>query len=214
MKVTSMPVRIGILTVPQRDDEALQIVRRRLQEMVPGAIFSQESSASSQRNWIEEILRRWCDEEELDLVITIGGTLPAPGPSNAEIVPEATLGVVERLLPGLPEAMRAYAQEQSALALLDRSTAGIRGRSCILNLPGGAAPAALFLEAVVELLAPLVAHLQGEPTAPRLADVLEIEQNQAETRLGATQTGHSKGLDAEEFAAFLKRSAKDDRTTA
>jgi hypothetical protein len=108
--------------------------------------------------------------------------------------------------------MRAHAQEQSELALLDRSTAGIRGRSCILNLPGGAAPAALFLEAVVELLGPLVAHLQGEPSAPRLTDILEIEQNKGEARPGSSHAGHTKGLNAEEFAAFLQRSAKDDRT--
>ena len=205
-----MPIRIGILTVPARDDEAVQVVRQRLQQAVVGAIFMQESSAHSQRNWVEEILRRWCDEEELDLVITIGGTLPAPGPSSAEIVPEATLAVVERLLPGLPEAMRAYAQEQSELALLDRSTAGIRGRSCILNLPGGAAPAALFLEAVVELLGPLVAHLQGEPSAPRLTDVLEIEQTKAVEKPVTPLTSQTKGLKAEEFAAFLQRNKTAD----
>jgi molybdopterin adenylyltransferase len=202
-----MVIRTGILTVPEPDEQAVQVVSQRLQQAVPGMIIIQESNARSQRNWIEDILRRWCDEEELDLVITIGGTSPAPGPSADEIVPEATLAVVERLLPGLAEAMRAYAQVESELALLDRSIAGIRGRSIILNLPSGAAPAALFLEAVVELLGPLAACLQGVSSAPRLSDVLEIEQSQ-ETDLSANPpTGQTKGLNAEEFAAFLQRGA-------
>ncbi len=115
-----MSVRVGILTVPEPDEQATQVVQQRLQQRIPDAFFLMDRHVASQRHLIEETLRRWCDEEELDLVITIGGTLPAPGPSRHEIVPEATLAVVERLLPGLPEAMRAHAQEQSELALLDR----------------------------------------------------------------------------------------------
>lgn len=201
-----MVIRVGILTVPTRDDMAIYAVIQRLQQALPRAMLAQESSAPSQRNWIEEILRRWCDEEELDLILTIGGTFPAPGPSAAEIVPAATLGVIERLLPGLPEAMRAYAQEQSALALLDRGVAGIRGRSCLLNLPAGAAPAVLFLEAVADVLGPLLTHLQGATSAPTLADELDIEENEDVTPVDTP----GKGLRAEEFAAFLQRKRTAD----
>ena len=205
-----MVIRVGILTVPVRDDAAIQAVTQKLRQALPRTVVMQESSAPSQRNWIEELLRRWCDEEELDLVITIGGTFPAPGSSAAEIVPEATLSVIERLLPGLPEAMRAYAQEQSELAFLDRSVAGIRGRSCLFNLPAGAAPAALFFEAIADVLGPLIAHLQVEPSAPTLADVLEIEQ-QTEGEPGVEEAlGAGKGLKAEEFAAFLQRKRSAD----
>lgn len=200
-----MVIRTGILTIPEPDEHAVQVVSERLRQVVSGVIMLQESSARSQRNWIEDILRRWCDEEELDLVVTIGGTFPAPGPSADEIVPEATLAVVERLLPGLTEAMRAYAQTESELALLDRGVAGIRGRTIILNLPGGAAPAVLFLEAIVALIGPLAAHLQGEPSAPRLSDVLEIQSDKHEDAPAISSTGSTKGLNAEEFAAFLQR---------
>src|SRR5262249_48003286 len=109
-----------------------------------------------------------------------------------------------------PEAMRAYAQEQSELALLDRGTAGIRGRSCILNLPAGAAPAALFLEAIVDVLAPLIAHVQGEPLAPRLSDVLEIEQRADADAFVSFHGSQTKGLKAGEFAAFLQRNRTAD----
>lgn len=199
----SMVIRTGILTIPEPDEAAIQVVSQRLQQI--GAIMVQESSARSQRNWIEDILRRWCDEEELDLVVTIGGTFPAPGPSAEEIVPEATLAVVERLLPGLAEAMRAYAQTESELALLDRGVTGIRGRSIILNLPSGAAPAALFLEAVVALIGPIAAHLQGEPNAPRLSDALEIQPDRGQNIADTSVLIQAKGLNAEEFAAFLQR---------
>ncbi|MCX6049465.1 MAG: molybdopterin-binding protein [Chloroflexi bacterium] len=200
-----MVIRTGILTIPTADDQAVQVVSQRLQQVVPGLIVLQESSARSQRNWIEDILRRWCDEEELDLIVTIGGTFPAPGPSADEIVPEATLAVLERLLPGLSEAMRAYAQTESELALLDRGVAGIRGRTIILNLPNGAAPAALFLEAIVELIGPLAAHLQSEPNAPRLSDVLEIRPDKDEDLPVDLPIGPINGLNAEEFSAFLQR---------
>ncbi len=90
-------------------------------------------------------------------------------------MPEATLAVAERLLPGLPETMRALAYEQSPLALLDRGVAAIRGRTVLLNLPAGAGPAALFLDAVVEVIPAIVRHLQDDPSAPQLADVLDDE---------------------------------------
>jgi len=202
-----MPVRIGILTVPEPDEQASQSVQQRLQQSIPNAFFLLDRHIASYQHLIEETLRRWCDEEELDLLITIGGTLPAPGPSRHEIVPEATLAVAERLLPGLPEAMRAHAQAQSELALLDRGVAGIRGRSLILNLPAGSAPAVLFLAAVVDLIPAIMAHLQEQTMAPRLIDVLvlehlEDEQEQLPSTMLPEQT---TGLNADEFAAFLQR---------
>lgn len=71
----------------------------------------------------------------MDLILTIGGTAPAPGPSALEITPEATSAVLERPLPGLPEAMRSAMGKKTPLAFLDRSVAGVRGRTVILNLP-------------------------------------------------------------------------------
>jgi molybdopterin adenylyltransferase len=205
-----MPIRAGILCVPAMDEEAIQVVRSLLKAAAPGLYLLQESSAPSQQALIEETLRRWCDEEELDLVITLGGTLPAPGPSRREIVPEATLAVVERLLPGLSEEMRAAASEQSLLALLDRGVAGIRSRTLILNLPAGAGPAQLFLSAIVPLIAPVIAHLQDQADAPQLADVLTVEpdatdDDQAPLPPETAAPPASGKLNAEEFAAFLQR---------
>ncbi len=202
-----MLVRTGILSVPHLDDEAANTVVELLRTTLPTVLLLQNAVAGSQRHWIEELLRQWCDEEELDLVITIGGTAPAPGPSAAEIVPDATSAVIERTLPGLAEAMRNYAAQEVPLAWLERGIVGIRGRSLLINLPAGAAPALLFLEAIIDLIAPTLAYLHEPANAPRLADLLEVqpladavgEDTQEPMRKQAT------GLDGNEFAAFLQR---------
>ena len=210
-------IKCGLLCVPVYDEEAVDSVRRTLAALTPGVVVLADRYVASRRYQVEEALRRWCDEEELDLVLTVGGTLPAPGPGASEIVPEATLAVVERLLPGLPEAMRAYAQDETPLALIDRSVAGIRGRTAIVNLPAGARAATLFLEAIAEVLAPIVAHLHEDPTAPRLADVIHDGASEAATKRSrpestatsasfepdASSTRHK--LDPEEFAEYLRR---------
>lgn len=192
--------------MPALDDEAVTTVFRAVQRVHSPAILAMTSSALSQRNWIEELLRHWCDVDELDLVLTIGGTLPAPGPSAAEIVPEATHSVVERLVPGLAEAMRSHAQQESTLAWLERGVVGIRGRSLLVNLPAGAAPAFLFLEAILDLLPVVVAHLHDDPTAPQLLDEVILEgTGTAEEASPTAAPAAGKGLQAEEFAAFLAR---------
>jgi molybdopterin biosynthesis enzyme MoaB len=200
-------IRTALLCVPQMDDEALDAVRALLRR-VAGVVVLEERTVSSQRTWIAETLRTWCDEAEMDLVLTLGGTLPAPGPSAAEIVPEATLDVLDRLVPALPEVMRAEAQAHSPLALLDRGVAGIRSRTLIINLPEGAA-AALWLEAIVAIIPAYVAHLQGDDAAPRLGDLAAddvVPDDLAADAEGAASVPRAaKALDADEFAAFLRR---------
>jgi molybdopterin biosynthesis enzyme MoaB len=207
-------IRTGILCIDEVNDEAAQAIRHCLHRAAAGVLVVSEQKTASQRYWIEELLRRWCDEEELDLVLTVGATLPAPGPSTREIIPEATLAVVERLLPGLSEEMRAYAGERTPLAFLDRGVAGIRGRSLIVNLPAGGAPAALFLEAIAGLIAPIVAHLQERPDAMRLADAMggpepNDDQGQPvddeESGQDVTTLQQRPGLDEREFIEFLRR---------
>lgn len=70
--------------------------------------------------------------QRVSLVLTTGGT----GFSRRDITPEATLAVVERLAPGIPEAMRAFSLTITKRAMLSRAVAGIRGQCLIVNLPG------------------------------------------------------------------------------
>ncbi len=105
-----------------------------------------------EREQIESTLRRLCDEEKCALVVTTGGT----GPSPRDVTPEATQAVLERELPGFGEIMRVHSFAKVPTSILSRSTAGTRGRTLIVNLPGS--PRAigeclpLVLPAIVECL--------------------------------------------------------------
>nr|WP_325232211.1 MogA/MoaB family molybdenum cofactor biosynthesis protein [uncultured Oscillibacter sp.] len=94
------------------------------------------------------------------LVTTTGGT----GFSPRDVTPEATLAVCERMVPGIPEAMRAASLAVTPRAMLSRAVAGIRGRSLIINLPGSPKAAKENLEAVLPTLEHGLSMLQGGPT--------------------------------------------------
>lgn len=81
---------------------------------------------------IEAVLRKLCDQDHCDLVLTTGGT----GPSQRDVTPEATKAVLVRELPGFGEVMRMLSFAKVPTAILSRSTAGTRGRTLIVNLPG------------------------------------------------------------------------------
>lgn len=98
-------------------------------------------------------------EKDVALVLTCGGT----GFSPRDVTPEATEAVCERRVPGLPEAMRAASAAITDRAWLSRATAGIRGRTLIVNLPGSPRAAVENLEAVVGPLAHGLDILRGGP---------------------------------------------------
>lgn len=81
---------------------------------------------------IQRQLRLCADEKDIWLVLTTGGT----GFSERDVTPEATEGVIEKRVPGIPEAMRAESMRITPMGCLSRETAGIRGKTLIINLPG------------------------------------------------------------------------------
>lgn len=95
---------------------------------------------------IKAELLRCCDELGVRLVLTTGGT----GFSPRDVTPEATMAVVKRATPGIPELMRAESMKITPRGCLSRSAAGIRGRSLIINLPGSPKAAKENLLAVIE----------------------------------------------------------------
>ena len=101
------------------------------------------------------------DEKKIPLILTTGGT----GFSPRDITPEATLSVVERRTPGIPEAMRAESLRITPKGCLSRSEAGIRGRSLIINLPGSRKASVENLNAVLPALSHGVEILLGSGSA-------------------------------------------------
>lgn len=116
---------------------------------------------------IQKALCQCADEWGIALILTTGGT----GFSPRDITPEATLEVVERLTPGIPEAMRAESMRITPKGCLSRSAAGIRGRSLIINLPGSKKAAEENILAVIASLAHGLEMLRGEGSADCAAPV-------------------------------------------
>lgn len=81
---------------------------------------------------IKETLKNICDNNEVDLILTTGGT----GFSKRDVTPEATLEIVDKTVPGIPEAIRAYSMTITKRAMLSRAAAGIRKNTLIINMPG------------------------------------------------------------------------------
>jgi molybdopterin adenylyltransferase len=111
-----------------------------------------------ERSVIESELRRMADDAGCCLVVTTGGT----GPALRDVTPEATEAVCEKLLPGFGELMRATSLKYVPTAILSRQTAGIRGRTLIVNLPGRPKAIRENLEAVFPAI-PYCIDLIGGP---------------------------------------------------
>lgn len=111
-----------------------------------------------ERAVIEAELRRMADEAGCCLVVTTGGTGPAP----RDVTPEATMAVCDRIMPGFGELMRATSLRYVPTAILSRQTAGIRGRTLMVNLPGRPKAIRENLEAVFPAI-PYCIDLIGGP---------------------------------------------------
>jgi molybdenum cofactor synthesis domain-containing protein len=98
------------------------------------------------------------DKLRVDLILTTGGT----GLGPRDVTPEATLAVIDRQVPGIPEAMRAKSLEVTSRAMLSRAVAGIRGRTLIINLPGSPKGVKECLEVVLPALEHGLAIMKGE----------------------------------------------------
>ena len=121
-----------------------------IQEMVEerGWTVVQTTLLPDGREMLERKLRRLCDGGLADLILTTGGT----GFSPNDVTPEATMAVVERPTPGIPEAMRYYSLQITPRAMLSRAAAGIRGRTLIVNLPGSPKAVRECLQAILPAL--------------------------------------------------------------
>lgn len=171
--MTTQPVRIGIVTVSDRASKGVYTdlggpaIREQLKKILttPWETFS--CVIPDEQPVIEETLKDLCDTQGCCLVVTTGGTGPAP----RDITPEATKAVCEKILDGFGEQMRAVSLKVVPTAILSRQIAGIRGKTLIINLPGKPSSIADCLQAVFPAV-PYCIDLIGGPYLETDPDVL------------------------------------------
>jgi molybdopterin adenylyltransferase len=140
------------------EDRSGPEIERIVGQLIPGEHEWLVRLMPDERADLEALLRLLCDEEAMDLVITTGGT----GPSPRDITPEATRAVLERELVGFGEAMRMRSFSMVPTAILSRATAGTRGRTLIVNLPGNPKAIGECLPMLIPAVGECLRHLRGE----------------------------------------------------
>ncbi len=132
-----------------------------IEELVTAAGWtaSEKTITPDDRAVIAAQLRSWADSGDLSLIVTTGGT----GVGPRDVTPEATLDVVDRLVPGMAEQMRAQTVTQTPMAMTSRQVVGIRGQTLIVNLPGS--PKAV--QECLDVLMPVLPHVLEVLSQPR-----------------------------------------------
>jgi molybdopterin adenylyltransferase len=132
------PVRIGVVSVSDRassgvyEDKGIPALQDWLKRAVRNPIVWERRLIPDEQAGISAALRELVDDVHCDLVLTTGGTGPAP----RDVTPEATLAVADKLMPGFGEQMRQISLNFVATAILSRQVAVIRGKALVINLPG------------------------------------------------------------------------------
>ena len=114
----------------EREDLSSQVIEKIAVEN--GYIVTKKVLIPDEFQVIKDTLSEICDKNHADLILTTGGT----GFSKRDVTPEATEAIIEKRVPGIPEAMRAYSLTITKRAMLSRATAGIRKDTLIINMPG------------------------------------------------------------------------------
>lgn len=170
-----MTARIGVLNISDRasagvyEDMPGQACMALLKEWLTTPFETDYKVVPDEQAVIEAELKRMADESGCCLVVTTGGTGPAP----RDVTPEATVAVCEKLLPGFGEQMRSVSLRYVPTAILSRQTAGVRGRCLIVNLPGRPKAIRENLEAVFRAI-PYCIDLIGGPRLETNQEVMPV----------------------------------------
>jgi molybdopterin adenylyltransferase len=158
-----LPARIGIVTVSDRasrgeyEDRGGPAIRDYFADVLTSPFEPVARVIPDERLLIEQTLRELCDAEGCCLVVTTGGT----GPALRDVTPEATEAVCQKMMPGFGELMRKVSLEKVATAILSRQTAGICGKTLIVNLPGQPKAIKECLDAVMPAIPYCIELLEG-----------------------------------------------------
>jgi len=153
---------VGILTVSdkgwrgERHDRSGEVIREVLSQT--SASVTNYDIVPDEKKSIAEKLIQWADKDNVDVILTTGGTALTP----RDVTPEATLSVIDRVVPGFAEAMRAESLQKTPTAMLSRAVAGIHGSCLIINLPGSPKAARECLEVILPALPHAVETIKGQ----------------------------------------------------
>ena len=162
---------LGILTISdkgsqgQREDKSGEVIR----DMMSGLDCSvaQYEIIPDEVDVIADKLIEWADEGSVDVILTTGGT----GLGPRDVTPEATLSIVDKVVPGFAETMRAETFSVTPFAILSRAEAGVRGKCLIINLPGSPKAVRECLEVILPAIPHAVEMITGEVTEHAATDV-------------------------------------------
>ena len=166
---------IGIINVSDRasrgeyEDLPGKEVRRLMGLWLSSPWEAEYAVVPDEQDQLEQVMIDMADQKHCCLIVTTGGT----GPAVRDVTPEATIAVCEKMLPGFGEQMRQVSLQYVPTAILSRQTAGIRGKSLIVNLPGKPKSIRECLEAVF-------------PAIPYCIDLIEgpyLETNEEEMKV-------------------------------
>jgi len=153
---------VGILTLSdkgsrgEREDISGKVIHE-IVKTIDGQV-EQYEIIPDEKELIVEYLKRYADENKLDLIITTGGT----GLAKRDVTPDATLEVIEREIPGMAEEMRRVSRGKTPYAMISRAVVGARGNSIIVNLPGSPKGVRENLEAIIKVIPHALEILQGK----------------------------------------------------
>lgn len=156
-------MKIGRITISDRasagtyQDLGGPEIERVLTLLLEGPLEFEAIVIPDEKALISQTLVDFADHLQCALIVTTGGTGPAP----RDVTPEATLAVIEKELPGFGELMRMNAWPRVKTAILSRATAGLRGSSLIINLPGNPKAIAECLEWLAPSIREILSMLQG-----------------------------------------------------
>jgi len=158
-------IRFGILTLSDRSSsgERVDSSGPALANLIQAEGWSvvKQSLLPDEESAIRETLITWANSNEMDVILTTGGT----GFSPRDVTPEATRAVIERDAPGLAEAMRAASLKITPHAMLSRVVTGICKKTLIINLPGSPKGAVENLQVILPVLPHAVQLLHEDPTS-------------------------------------------------
>jgi len=156
---------VGILTLSDKGSrgERVDLSGPAIKDIVTAAVecrVIKYEIIPDEKDLIVKKLIEWCDGAGVDVILTTGGT----GLAVRDVTPEATLAVIEKEVPGIPEAIRAGTLSKTPTAMLSRAVAGIRKKTLIINMPGSPKAVKECLEIIVSALPHAVEILKGEVT--------------------------------------------------